>query len=45
MSFGDGFYSIFDLTEFWGLVVFFVMVGLILCLAYTDGSPFIYGNY
>lgn len=45
MSFVDGFYPIFDLTKFWGLVVFFVMVGLILCLAYTGGSPFIYGNY
>ena len=45
MSFVDGFYPIFDLTKFWGLVIFFVMVGLILCLAYTGGSPFIYGNY
>lgn len=40
-----GFYPILDLTKFWHLVLFFVFSGLILCLAYTGGSPFIYGNY
>lgn len=39
------FYPTVDLTKFWGLVVFFVFCGLILCLAYTGGSPFIYGKY
>ena len=45
MSFADGFYPIFDLTKFRGLVAFFVIAGLILCLAYTGGNPFIYGNF
>ena len=41
----DGYYPLLKLDSFWGLVVFFVFVGLILSLAYTGGSPFIYGNY
>ena len=41
----DGFYPILNLSKFRNLVVFFVFIGLILCLAYTGGSPFIYGNY
>ena len=41
----DGYYPQVKLESFWGLVIFFVFVGLILCLAYTGGSPFIYGNY
>lgn len=44
-SYVDGFYPILNLSKFWSLVVFFVFIGLILCLAYTGGSPFIYGNY
>lgn len=44
-SFINGFYPILDLSRFWNLVTFFVFCGLILCLAYTGGSPFIYGNY
>lgn len=40
-----GYYPQVKLGSFWGLVAFFVFVGLILCLAYTGGSPFIYGNY
>ncbi len=44
-SFIDGFYPILNISKFWSLVVFFVFIGLILCLAYTGGSPFIYGNY
>lgn len=43
--FVEGYYPILDLNQFWGLVWFFVFCGLILCLAYTGGSPFIYGNY
>lgn len=45
MGFVDGYYPILDLTKFWSLVLFFVFCGLIFCLAYTGGSPFIYGNY
>ena len=41
----EGYYPFVDLTTFWGLVVFFVFCGMLLCLAYTDGSPFIYGSY
>ena len=44
-SYVDGFYPILNLSKFWSLVVVFVFIGLILCLAYTGGSPFIYGNY
>lgn len=40
-----GYYPIVDLTKFWGLVFFFTFCGLLLCLAYAGGSPFIYGNY
>lgn len=41
----DGYYPLVKLESLWGLVLFFVFVGLILSLAYTGGSPFIYGNY
>jgi len=41
----DGFYPVLDLTKFWNMVAFFVLCGLILGLAYTGGSPFIYGKY
>lgn len=41
----NGFYPVLDLTSFWGLTLFFVFCGLILGLAYTGGSPFIYGAY
>lgn len=40
-----GFYPIANLSTFWGLVFFFVFCGLIICFAYTGGSPFIYGQY
>jgi len=45
ISMVDGYYPLVDMTKFWGLVAFFVFCGLMLCLAYTGGSPFIYGNY
>lgn len=45
ISLADGFYPMVDLSSFWGLVAFFVFCGILLCLAYTGGSPFIYGNY
>ena len=44
-SWVQGFYPDFHLDTFWGLTLFFVFCGLILGLAYTGGSPFIYGGY
>lgn len=41
----EGYYPILQLSKFWQLTVFFVVVGLTLAFAYTGGSPFIYGNY
>ncbi|MBR3979386.1 MAG: MBOAT family protein [Oscillospiraceae bacterium] len=41
----DGYYPILNLSKFWPLVLFFVICGLIICLAYTGGSPFIYGAF
>jgi alginate O-acetyltransferase complex protein AlgI len=41
----EGYYPVNDLATFWGQVAFFVLCGLTLCLAYTGGSPFIYGRY
>ena len=40
-----GFYPIFDLNKFWGLVALLVLIGITLGLAYTGGSPFIYGKF
>ena len=45
MSAVEGFYPILNLGKFWHLVLFFVEIGLVLCLAYIGGSPFIYGQY
>lgn len=44
-SFVKGYYPVLDLTKFWNIVLLLVFVGLIIVLAYTGGSPFIYGNY
>ena len=41
----EGVYPIMDLSKAWCLTLFFVSVGLVILLAYTGGSPFIYGNY
>lgn len=41
----EGRYPCVNLASFGGMVTFFVFCGLILCLAYTGGSPFIYGKY
>ncbi|MDD5792886.1 MAG: hypothetical protein PUD22_09915 [Erysipelotrichaceae bacterium] len=38
----DGFYPILDLKTTKGLTIFFVFVGLIICLAYTNANPFVY---
>lgn len=45
LSMIDGYYPVHDLSKFKNLVWFFVLCGLIICFAYTGGSPFIYGNY
>ena len=44
-SFVKAEYPVLDLSKFWNLVAFFVFCGLLIALAYTGGSPFIYGNY
>lgn len=44
-SYVNGYYPILNLKKFWHLVAFFVFCGLIVCLAYTGGSPFIYGTF
>lgn len=44
-SFVQGRYPLLDLTKFWHLVLFFVFCGLIVGLAYTGSSPFIYGAF
>lgn len=41
----EGFYPCVNLASYTGMTLFFVFCGLILCLAYTGGSPFIYGNF
>ncbi len=41
----EGYYPMQNLDSFWGLVIFFVFCGVTLGLAYTGGSPFIYGAY
>ena len=41
----QGFYPLVNLNSFWGLTWFFLWIGLILGLAYTGGSPFIYGGF
>ncbi|GHU54236.1 alginate O-acetyltransferase [Spirochaetia bacterium] len=41
----NGFYPILDLSKFWHLVVFFVLIGLIAGLAYTGANPFIYFQF
>ncbi|SHH69812.1 D-alanyl-lipoteichoic acid acyltransferase DltB, MBOAT superfamily [Fibrobacter sp. UWCM] len=45
MSAVEAIYPLLNLKKFWHLVLFFMEIGLILCLAYTGGSPFIYGKY
>lgn len=45
VSLAEGYYPIVDLTTFGGLVLFLTVCGMMLCLAYTGGSPFIYGSY
>jgi alginate O-acetyltransferase complex protein AlgI len=40
-----GFYPVLDVSSFWGLVLFFVELGLIAGLAYTGANPFIYFQF
>ena len=42
---GEGFYPILNLRKIPHLTLFFVFLGLLLCLCYTGGSPFIYGAF
>lgn len=44
-SYANGYYPLLNLDKFWHLVLFFVFCGLIISLAYTGGSPFIYGTF
>lgn len=41
----DGYYPVLDLSKFGNLVIFFVFCGIVIALAYTGGSAFIYGKY
>ena len=41
----NGFYAIMDLTKIGPLILFLVVVGLILGLAFTDENPFIYFQF
>ncbi len=41
----EGFYPMLNLSKFWQLTFFLVLVGITLILAFTGGSPFLYGNF
>jgi hypothetical protein len=41
----NGFYPILDLSKFWSMVVFFVVIGFIIAFAYTGANPFIYFQF
>jgi alginate O-acetyltransferase complex protein AlgI len=41
----DGFYPILDLSRFWHLVILFIVIGMIIGLAYTGTNPFIYFQF
>jgi hypothetical protein len=41
----NGYYPEFDLTKFYSLVIIFSTLGMILVLAYTGASPFIYFQF
>ena len=45
ISFIEGYYPTLNMTKFWHIVAFFIFIGLLLCLAHSGGSPFIYGKY
>ena len=41
----DGFYPILNLNCIWQLSLFFIAVGMLLCLAYTGDHPFVYFQF
>ena len=41
----NGFYPVLDLDGIPGLTIFFIEIGLILCLAYTGDNPFVYFQF
>jgi alginate O-acetyltransferase complex protein AlgI len=41
----NGFYPILDLSKYKNLVAFFVVIGIIIALAYTGANPFIYFQF
>ncbi|MBE7056796.1 MAG: MBOAT family protein [Ruminococcaceae bacterium] len=41
----EGYYPVVNLNTVWGLTLFFVFWGIILCLAYTNANPFIYFQF
>jgi alginate O-acetyltransferase complex protein AlgI len=41
----NGFYPILNLSKFWHLVIFYIVIGLIVGLAYTGANPFIYFQF
>jgi alginate O-acetyltransferase complex protein AlgI len=41
----NGFYPLLNLSKFWHLVLFFVVIGLIVGVAYTGANPFIYFQF
>jgi alginate O-acetyltransferase complex protein AlgI len=41
----NGFYPMLDLSKFWHLVIFYILIGLIVGLAYTGANPFIYFQF
>jgi alginate O-acetyltransferase complex protein AlgI len=41
----NGFYPVLDLSKYRNMVIFFVVTGLIIALAYTGSNPFIYFQF
>lgn len=41
----NGYYPHVNLNSFWGLTLFFVACGLVLCLAFTGEAPFVYFQF
>ena len=41
----DGYYPVLDLTKVWQLALFFFLIGLFFCLAYTGDHPFVYFQF
>ena len=41
----NGFYPILNLNTVWGMTIFLIVCGLVLCLAFSGEAPFVYGNF